>query len=106
MKSIQRLQDWTTSNEIALPGKIRTVYLKCGKESCKCKSGKDTDKHGPYTFWDRRVDGKLTSSSIPKDEIKKFKGWIKNREKLEKLVKEIQKESALVAKTSIRGKSK
>jgi len=74
---------------MAIPGTIRTVKLKCGSPNCRCRSGKNEDKHGPYYFWDRKVKGKLTSTSVPKDKVAQIKMWIKNRQKLEKLVTEL-----------------
>lgn len=70
----------------AIPGTIRKVRLKCGKQGCRCQSGREADKHGPYYFWDRKEDGRLTSSSIPKDCLGDFRKWIRNRKSLEKLV--------------------
>jgi hypothetical protein len=69
----------------AIPGTIREVRLKCGKDGCRCQSGKAEDKHGPYYFWDRKVKGKLTSSTVAKDKVAKIKEMIENRRKFEKL---------------------
>ena len=102
MLSIKKLQLWLSKNEIALPGKIRTVRLKCGKKDCRCQSGKDSDKHGPYHFWDRKVKGKLTSSSVPESELKKFHQWIKKREDLEKIIVTLKEESESIAKKTIK----
>ena len=84
------LSNWLTDLDTVIPGTLRTVYLKCGKTECKCRSGNEADKHGPYHFWDRKVDGKLTSSSIPLKELKKFRQWIKNRERLDELVRRVK----------------
>jgi hypothetical protein len=101
MKSMKILSRWVAKNEPAVPGKVRTVRLRCGKDTCKCQSGKDADKHGPYYFWDRKVDGKLTSTSVPKADLPRFYKWIENREKLEEIVTQIKKESESLAKNSI-----
>ena len=75
--------------DLVLPGTLRTVYLKCGKLTCRCRSKKKNNKHGPYYFWDRKIAGTLTSSSISKHDISKFKRWIKNRQILEKLIQKL-----------------
>ena len=67
-------------------GTIRAVKLKCGRANCRCRSGNDEDKHGPYYFWNRKVKGKMTSSSIPPDKVSQVKKWIQNRHRLEKLI--------------------
>ena len=73
----------------AIPGTIRKVRLRCGKDGCRCQSGKDEDKHGPYYFWSRKVKGRMTSSSIPRGKVGQFRRWIENRRRLERLVDQI-----------------
>ena len=67
------------------PGTIRMTYLKCGKPSCACWKDKNS-QHGPYHFWDRKVDGKLSSKSINKEMVPILKEWIKNRKIAEELL--------------------
>ncbi len=71
----------------AISGIIRKVHLKCGKKNCRCQSGEEKDRHGPYYFWARTVNGKLTSTSVPGDKVAVIKSYIANRKKLEKLIK-------------------
>jgi len=104
MKSMKKLEAWLNKNDLALPGTIRTVFVVCGKKECKCQSRKEADKHGPYFFWDRKVDGKLTSTSIPAEKLKTFLKWIENRGRLEKIVAQIKAESEAAAKKSIERK--
>ena len=73
---------------LAIPGTIRETYLLCGKQGCACADN-DAARHGPYYLWNRKVDGKLTSKSIPKDKLTHFEGWIDNRRKLEAIVQEM-----------------
>ncbi len=73
--------------EFALPGTIRTLYMKCGKAGCPCQKD-DNARHGPYNLWDRKVDKKLSSKMIPSTDLKKMRIWIEERRKLEKLVEE------------------
>ena len=41
-------------------GSVMSVYIKCGKPYCRCKTDKNT-KHGPYTVWTRKVKGKTVA---------------------------------------------
>lgn len=88
----------------AISGTVRSVRLKCGKANCRCQSGKDTDKHGPYYFWARKAKGKLTSTSIPKEKVRFFKKWIQNRHKLEKLTARLLAQGEKTAKNSLKDK--
>jgi hypothetical protein len=73
---------------LAIPGTIRKTYLLCGKKECACAS-KGGSPHGPYYFWNRKVNGKLTSKSIPKGKLRLYEGWIENRKELERLMQEV-----------------
>jgi hypothetical protein len=88
-KTIQKIvSDSLINIDVVIPGRLRSVLMKCGKASCPC--GDDPDKrHGPYFFWDRKVNGKLSSVSIPKELVPTFEQWIKNRKKLDATVKKI-----------------
>ena len=105
MNSFEKIREWLSREDPVISGRIRTVYLRCGKSTCKCRSGEDSDKHGPYYFWDRKVDGKLTSSSIPAESLKTFQGWLKNRKQLEKLVADIKEKGDTKALKSLNSDS-
>ena len=74
--------------DLAIPGTIRETYLHCGKKECAC-SAKNGKPHGPYYFWNRKVNGKLTSKSISPDKLHLFQAWINNRQALEALVVQV-----------------
>ena len=74
---------------LVVPGTVRKVYLKCGKENCRCMSENETGRHGPYFFWDRKVNGRLSSLSISKDDLPCYEKGIANRQKLERLIAEV-----------------
>ena len=86
--------------DVAIPGRLRTVTMKCGKASCPCSSGEKEFFHGPYFFWDRKVNGKLSSLSIPEKMVPKFQKWLDNRKKIEVLVKKLLDEGQVVAANS------
>lgn len=83
--------------DLAIPGTLRTVYLRCGKTTCRCGSGRKEDKHGPYFFWDRKAKGRLASLTVGKEDIAQFRQWIRNREKLETIVKKMLDRGAQIA---------
>lgn len=82
--------------EVTIPGRIRTVRLKCGTPTCSCWKDK-SKRHGPYFFWDRKVNNKLTSKSIPKEAIKELRQWIENRKVLEKLLRQMNVQGQIFA---------
>ncbi len=49
-------------------------------------AGDKEERHGPYLLWDHKVDGKLTSQSIAREDQRTFEGWIANRRAMEELV--------------------
>jgi len=85
----ERIKEKMLNLGIVIPGTIREVHLKCGKQNCRCAGGENKDLHGPYFFWDRKVRGNLSSMSISKENVEKIKKWINNKAKLEKIVQEI-----------------
>mgnify|MGYP003590888379 CR=1 FL=1 len=82
--------------DLAIPGTIRTINLKCGKPSCACWRDKKA-RHGPYYFWDRKVAGKLSSKSITKPMVPQLKKWIHNRKLTETLLHELLELSQAIA---------
>lgn len=87
-KKIELLKTKICDFDLAVPGRLRTIYSKCGKEYCACQTDKNA-RHGPYILWDRKVNGKLSSKMVSKKMALQIKKWIENRNKLEKLVQEI-----------------
>lgn len=89
--------------DLAIPGTVRTISLKCGKPSCTCWTKKSA-RHGPYYFWDRKVDGKLSSKSIAKPMVPLLRKWIDNRRRIEKLFQEVLELSQAIAADMIEKK--
>ena len=75
--------------EIILPGTVRTVYQFCGKATCACVSKNAKDAHGPYTYWDRNINGKLASVSVKAQHKSFIKKGIENRKKFDKIRKQL-----------------
>ena len=95
-KKIETLKKQLTKFGLAVPGTIRTTYLKCGKPSCVCWKDKNA-RHGPYYFWDRKVNGNLSSKSITKQMMPLLKKWIDNRKGSERLFSEMLKLGQAIA---------
>jgi hypothetical protein len=87
-KKYNNIQNKILRLGLVIPGTIRKIYLKCGKENCRCMSGNEADRHGPYFFWDRKVNGRLSSLSISKEDLPYYERGIANRQKLERLFAE------------------
>ena len=84
---------------LVISGTIRETYLLCGKEGCACAED-DTARHGPYYLWNHKVNGRLTSKSIPKDKLPLYEQWIDNRRLLEALVQEMLEIGSKLAVTT------
>jgi hypothetical protein len=84
----EKLKEKITRLGLVIPGTIRETYLLCGKQGCAC-ADTDAARHGPYYLWNRKVNGKLTSKSIPKDKLPVYEQWINNRRLLEALIQEM-----------------
>src|SRR5579863_3262285 len=80
-----------------LPGTIRKVYLRCGKKNCHCQSNDKKQWHGPYSFWDRKEGKKLSSRSIPSNQVKLFQDMIDKRRELERIVRQMLKHGTTMA---------
>lgn len=92
----ERLKDRIKHLGLVIPGTIRETYLLCGKQACACANDDDA-RHGPYYLWNRKVNGKLTSKSIPKDKLPLYEQWLDNRRLLEALVQEMLEISSKLA---------
>jgi len=87
-KKLEFLKLKISNLDLAVPGRLRTIYSRCGKDYCACQTSKKA-RHGPYILWDRKVNGKLTSKMVSREMAIQIKKWIENRNKLENLVQEI-----------------
>ena len=85
---LQRVKGKLLSIGLAIPGTIRETYLHCGKKECACAM-KGGSPHGPYYFWNRKVNGKLTSKSISEINLRLYQRWISNRLQIEELLHQL-----------------
>ena len=91
--------------DLVIPGTIRSIHLKCGKPACACWTDRNA-RHGPYYFWDRKVDGKLSSKSIKKPMVPILKKWIDNRKRTEKLIQKMLELSQTIVADMIEDEKK
>lgn len=89
-----------TDFDLALPGTVRRIFLKCGKPVCACRKDKSA-RHGPYFLWDRKVGARLSSMSIDSEDLPLLKRWIENRRKLEEHLLKVLSLSQAIAKSLI-----
>ncbi len=92
-----KLKQEITRLDMAILGTLRRVYLRCGKASCRCASRRKLEKHGPYFFWDRKANGQLASLTLGKEDLPQFQRWIKNRQKLERIVGKMLQRGSQIA---------
>ena len=78
------------------PGTIQARKLKCGKLQCSCQSDPQS-LHGPYYYWTTKIKNKTVSKMLTEPEVQTLKGWIENRRKLEKTLKQMKKISQQTA---------
>lgn len=90
-KQYDKLKEDLFKIGIIAPGRLRRRYLRCGKENCKCqKAKKQSDKHGPYIFWDRKLNNKLSSMSLNAAQAREVQQWIKNRKNFDQIVEKMK----------------
>lgn len=85
---LQRIKGKLLLIGLSIPGTIRETYLQCGKKGCACAM-KGGSPHGPYYFWNRKVNGKLTSKSISEAKLRLYERWISNRLQIEELLQQL-----------------
>lgn len=82
-------------------GSISEQRLTCGKPSCACHQDPDR-RHGPYTYWSTKVNGKTVNRLLKPEEAELYRGWIENRRKMQKLQRRMVKLSRKVAPLLLR----
>jgi len=91
MLQMEKLRKKMLTINYVVPGTLRVVYQTCGTSGCKCATGKKEDKHGPYTYWDRKHSGTSVTTSVSKNQKRFIQKGIKNRRQLENIVKQMLK---------------
>jgi len=69
-------------------GSLSKRYLTCGNSSCRCAND-PSHRHGPYyqLTWKRK--GRTVSQFIPEPLAHEYEEWIRNRQSLSKILKQM-----------------
>lgn len=61
-------------------GSLHAERKRCGKDSCRCSSGREEDLHGPYYYrrW-RDEDGNQQKEYVPRSDVKEVRAWVEKR---------------------------
>lgn len=84
-----------------LPGSLVERFMPCGKDYCRCKAGKSF-YHGPYYQWSVAIKGKPTAIRLTPEQAPLYREWTKNNRELRKILNEMRRISALLAKRQTR----
>jgi hypothetical protein len=94
--------------EMALPGTLVEVMMRCGKAACGCRND-PSRRHGPHLYLKyRNEEGRQTALYIPRSherEVRKaVEAWSKMREAMTQLGQENRKALAKKLRSRPRGK--
>lgn len=72
--------DRVKPEEGELLGFLHEERKRCGKDSCRCTSGREEDLHGPYYYrrW-RDEEGNQRREYVPEDEVEEVRARIEKR---------------------------
>jgi len=72
-----------------LPGTLTERYLTCVHAGCHCHAD-PPQKHGPYWYWTRKVNGKTVTRSLPAEQVEDYRAWFENEKRIRALVRELE----------------
>jgi hypothetical protein len=89
----QELASLATQIGFALPGSLQSRFFECTRRNnCRCHYD-PANRHGPYHYWTRKVQGKTVSISLTDEQLAVVREWIESGRRLERVVKQMQHES-------------
>lgn len=68
-----------------LKGSLIERFLTCGTPNCHCHAD-PPQLHGPYWQWSTRVQGKTVSRMLSEDQARRYREWIENWKRFEKIL--------------------
>jgi hypothetical protein len=83
------------------PGSLVSRTTTCGKPGCRCQAD-PPERHGPYYQWSRTVGGKTVSRRLSEAEADRYREWIANRRRIERLISEMAEISAAAGEILLR----
>lgn len=81
-----------TQTQYALPGSLARRYMRCGKETCRCKADPPL-LHGPYSHWTRTIAGKTVTRTLTEEQAQRYQPWFDNARRLRELLAELEARS-------------
>jgi len=82
-----------TQMGFALPGSVQSRFFECTRRNnCRCHDD-PANRHGPYHYWTRKVQGKTVSISLTDEQLAVVREWIESGRRLDRVVKQMQHES-------------
>lgn len=88
-RALERLKRELRGIGFVCRGSLNSVYLRCGKPSCRCHRGRRF-RHGPYTYWTRKAGARTQSRLVPRSLIPLYAQGIRNRRKLDAIIERMQ----------------
>lgn len=67
------------------PGSLTRRYLPCGNPRCACRTDQQA-RHGPYTYWSTKKEGKTISRKLPDEEAQILEKWVANRREAKEIL--------------------
>ena len=75
------------NSDISIGGSLTRILRRCGKSGCRCATEPDA-RHKAYLLtW--KVEGKTRSAYVPTDMIAEVTCWVRERQKIKKLLAEM-----------------
>ena len=71
-------------------GSISRRFIRCGNPTCACQKHPDA-RHGPYTYWTSKKEGKTICRKLPPVEAELLETWVQNRRELKKITDQMMK---------------
>ena len=82
------------------PGSIQKRYITCGKHNCSCRTDLKA-RHGPYMYWTTKKNQKTVGRSLTPQEAAVHGEWIKNRKKLDCILRQMKNISLKASSTAL-----
>jgi hypothetical protein len=74
--------------DFVIRGSILERFSRCGSPGCGCHD--DPPRlHGPYWQWTAKVGGKTVTRNLSEDQVKRYREWMDNAQRVDALVSEL-----------------
>lgn len=84
-----------------LSGSVLSRYFECTrKNNCRCHDD-PANRHGPYHYWTRKVKYKTVSITLTEEQLAQVRECIETNRALQRLLKQLERESLRVIAQTI-----